>query len=205
MKKIYLLILVFSFTTKPSFSQTGLIRGVVTYYFNSNFGYKPDIGATIAIVNQNKIEPFFQELNNCSQGNENISVEIDEAELLVKKMQKEYNSLPMFGSSKKLKIAKSKLDSAKSIYNQKVSISGDIYGCKYKIFGTYVSDASDFEKTIIDGNGNYSFKLNAGNYLVLIASKQSLGKVMKKVTVVSDKELNFSYQFDKSTEFNILY
>lgn len=37
---------------------TGDVKGVVTYFFNNNFGYKPDIGAKILICNSNDFTDF---------------------------------------------------------------------------------------------------------------------------------------------------
>lgn len=203
MKK-QLTLLLFCFLSFSVFSQTGTIKGVVTYYFNQNFGYKPDVGASIALLKQDKIEPFLQEINGCGYVTNKDKEEYDQAKAAWEELFREQMSLISPFKTKKSRALEAKTDSALKVYSQKQSKLMSFTLCKDKIFATYVSEISDYEKTIIDGSGNYSFKLDPGNYLVLIASKQNLGKVMKKVSILADKELNFSYQFDKVTEFTLI-
>ncbi len=62
MKKSIILCL-FSIITFTSFSQTGTLKGVVMYFFNDNYGDKPDIGSQVYLVKNTS--NFYHELNSC--------------------------------------------------------------------------------------------------------------------------------------------
>lgn len=55
MKKFLLLI----FLSSPllTFGQSGIISGVITYFFNDNFGNRPDVAATVYVFKEKIIPP----------------------------------------------------------------------------------------------------------------------------------------------------
>lgn len=167
----------------------GSITGVVTYYYNSTYGDKPDIGAEILIIDVNDAKDFkyltvdsftysstYKALYDsyAKEGKpkipDNISKEV-----------KRYGVNTNEGFDALDKRAKNELD--------KIQFKNIIY-CT---------------KLTVDGNGNFSANVPAGSYYVYIKSnnrkRNSLTEVMgkvscQKITVRSDETSNVNVKFD---------
>lgn len=185
------------------FCQTGTIRGVVTYYFNSNFGYKPDIGAKISILPHHQVSPFFEQINYCGDITK-LTEDHNNYKMAFKLRESEYTNMPFYASKGRLKPYREAYLKAKTLYNNSEVKIKEVNICLGKVYSQFQSNSNDFEKTIADGNGTFSFKLKPGEYVILVSSNQLIGKVIKKVTVLPDMELNFTHQFDNLVEYTLL-
>jgi hypothetical protein len=163
----------------------GSISGVVTYFFNDNYGDKPDVGSEVYIVDVESVPDFSKAtvdsfyyasfyrniyLDYKSRGRvpENIMTEVHK-----------YNAID--------KDAFNALDKQATTNLLKIEFSRDAI------------------KTIVDGSGNYSAKLKPGSYFVYIQSNnreeftmtERMGKIYcARVTVKAGADSNVSCNFD---------
>jgi hypothetical protein len=168
--------------TKPT--QEGKIFGVVTYFFNDNYGYKPDVGAGIYVIDSIK-SPYFKPKT-------------------IDSIQIGSNYRYLYLSYPKRSIP---IDVLKNAENYNV-INEASYEALDKraleiILTMEVFDKNLF-KTIADGSGNYSIKVKPGTYYVCIKSSnrtglsttESNGKVYyKKVIIEEGSEINLNCKF----------
>jgi hypothetical protein len=190
MKLIY--ILLFALFPIISNSQTANISGVVTYFFNSNIGDKPDVGAKVFIIDS-LTNPEFQYsvIDSFIHANAYRKLYFDYLE-----MYNNYNNMAKTYEGKtKYKAQyddyKAKSDDAKK--------NADNYFAKmldYKIetaekFTVLDKRATtaiikiDEDKTLqktVDGIGNYSVNVKPGTYYILIVSKSRTGKSITEVS-----------------------
>lgn len=165
-----------------SFAQTSSISGVVTYFFNSYQGDKPDLGAKVYIVNQKDIPDFDYEIvANFQRGKvtrslysyylDDYNEDIETAKKYEgkKRFKDKYDLL--------LKNAEEKKEDVDKYYNQMIE-----YGVETvekfkeldeKTLAQYLKiswGSNTIEKTI--GNtGEYDIKVVPGIYFVYIVSK----------------------------------
>lgn len=181
---------------KPNISSEikgGKISGVATYFFNDNYGDKPDVGAVIYFLDS-VTAATFQHKNSTEVGI---------------KTQVVFNYV--MGSAYRDMVA-----TYKSIHEK---VPDDVlkgvttYGVetdeKYKQMGddamqNFVLIDFASEKVTADGNGSYSKNLKPGTYYVIIQSKhrerlnnvEAMGDIdFKIIRLKSGDEINFSYNF----------
>ncbi len=161
------------------------IFGVITYYFNQNYGDKPDIGAKVAVIDSSEVPDFKMTVADSFYfGNSYRNM------YLTYKFNKKEVPQSILREVKKYKVEeKSEFDALdeKSIRNIfKIILS------KKKLNST------------ADGNGNYSIKVKPGTYYIYIESNnrkglsmtESQGKVIiNKVKVKEGVEYNISHNF----------
>lgn len=202
MKKQLLFLALLILTTKISFAQTGTIKGVITYYFNQNYGFKPDVGAKISVLSEANYKILLQKVDSCLANIATYESNLILAKDLMDKSENELNALSPFTKSKKIKEFKDKYEASKRNYEKEKEFVINANMCRNIVFDKFQANANDFEKTIADGSGNYSFKLEPGNYGILLSSKQKIGNIIKGIIIKENKDTDFSYQFDKLYDFS---
>ncbi|HXL57277.1 MAG TPA: hypothetical protein VN958_13520, partial [Chitinophagaceae bacterium] len=145
----------------------GKLEGVVTYYFNSNYGDKPDVGTNIIICNKKDLRKGIIDSLRLFMSSKFSVNQINFYEDLIK----EYNQYK-FGDYK------TQVETFKKIINQskdrlnKLNISLEQFD-KIKEQITDFKLQFSIKKThevICDGNGRYEASLPSGNYCVLAQS-----------------------------------
>jgi hypothetical protein len=162
----------------------GSIFGVVTYFFNKNFGDKPDVGAEVYIIDSIKVPDFNLELVDSFYYTNTY-----------KNLYLEYKSMGKVPDDIMKKVEKYHLDDKIAIDSLDKSATTNIFKIIY---------SKDVIKTVVDGIGNYSVKLKPGTYYVHIKSNnrkgmsmtEAMGKVKcQKVIVKEGGDINVSYNF----------
>lgn len=154
-----------------------IIKGVVTYYFNKNYGFKPDIGANVYIINSKDLGYI-----------DTLSI----INFIRAKLLRTTISLLLKSGRE------AKLD-----FDELSKINAETED-KFKALDNKTNDAvlsiQNNEKTInlsVDGNGTFSKSLKPGDYSVLIISKnrtdinrtELLGKIdFKNIRVIKNAE-----------------
>ena len=165
-------------------SSTGEVRGVVTYFFNANFGYKPDLGAEILICNSDDFNDF--------------------SDLLFLKYRLGYLIISgeLIGGGRFTSVEKTQKALAekgfKNIdeYNLLVKKFTDIYARAKR---------NKMASTSVDGSGVFKKALKAGEYFIVIKSNQRKGRgefeydgkiEMKKIIIKSGEETSVDIKFN---------
>jgi len=167
--------------------ESAKISGVVTYYFNSNYGDKPDIGAEIYVVDSVALPEFkYEDVKD-------FFLAIIYRDILVlSKRQK--MPIPAFIQNQVVKL---KLD-------DKVAFDESDKNAYQNIQKLMNSDKAI--KTVADGSGNYSVKVAPGTYYVLIKSNNRegmtttmiSGKIFcEKHSITDGSELSINAKFDQ--------
>ena len=162
----------------------GSIFGVVTYFFNKNYGDKPDVGAEVYIADSTKITDF------------NLAI-IDSFHYasFYRNIYLEYKSMGKVPDEIMERIKKYNPEDKLAFDSLDKSAAANIFKLKF---------AKDVVKTVVDGSGNYSVKLKPGTYYVYIRSNnregvsitESTGKVVcEKVIVKGGEDTNMSCNF----------
>ncbi|MEI7504463.1 MAG: hypothetical protein WCJ61_14380, partial [Paludibacter sp.] len=165
--------------------QDGKIFGVITYYFNKNYGDKPDVGTEVYIAEISKVPDF------------NLAtVDSFYYASFYRNTYLEYKSVGT--------VPDNILEQVKK-YNVENKSSFDLID-KRSFMNIYqIKVAKDVLKSVVDGGGNYSVKVKPGIYYIYIKSnnRQGLsltevrGKIKcKKLNVKEGEEVNFSYNFE---------
>ena len=167
-------------------SQEGRIFGVVTYFFNDNYGDKPDVGAEVYIVDSVKIQDFnFATVDSFFNSN----------------TYRSYKSMWMQRPSQNKTLANIIEEAKKYDLDRKGFISLDERAAKNI---SKILENKNVKKSVVDGSGNYFFKVKAGTYYVYIKSKgrtgsnisEASGKIKcEKLIVKEDDDINMSYDF----------
>ncbi|UAY51286.1 hypothetical protein [Ferruginibacter albus] len=217
MKK--LLVIIVFFIPSLGFGQTANLSGVVTYFFNDNFGNKPDIGADVYIIDSS-LATFIdiKSYDSLMKGKYFVSIYdrliilkiscdglIDEYKLHAKKNKEKIDSLKQVSDSISLQV-------------NKTSDSALLYGCYTGRYRATYLDTKIFEMkmdierlkdnfivTNVDGNGSYSANIPLGTYYVYMQSKNRKGLgsseiggmiYLKKITVKNTISKTISHNFD---------
>lgn len=213
MKKQFILIalslILFSCKQDP-----GEIRGVVTYFFNDNFGQKPDVGATIYVTNITndsllKIPLAIKFLNKYEKDSNDIKkykTDIKYNTDYIKnegwkewpsiEYQKEYKEL----HTKWLSEAKENLNKAIGIIQKDLDTLKITHYDQYPKFIQRIINDKETLKSQVDANGNYSIpQVKPDNYTVLIYTanrgKNIPPKIMN-ITVDSKQIVSVNAKFD---------
>jgi hypothetical protein len=168
------------------------IYGVVTYFFNENFGNKPDVGAEIYVIDSENIPNF-----NYATVDSFYNVSI------YRSFKRMWTGIPsnrylsdIYNKAKLYDLDKKNINSLDKRASTNISL---------------IIDSKDAIKTMADGVGNYSIKVNPGSYYVCIRSKnrsdsfitESSGSIKCEKIVVGENEdgnLNceFGYELKRS-------
>ncbi|MCU4190077.1 hypothetical protein M9Q43_13020 [Flavobacterium sp. HXWNR29] len=213
MKKIIFALILCSFSIL-SYSQTS-VSGVVTYYFNEYQGNKPDLGASVTLIDSAKVKnfdyklyekfyygKFYQKMYFSSlERYEKYSAAYKKTEGK-KKMaeQSETFKKGMEDAQKDMERHMKELVKYDSETPEKAAkISTELYMQLLKL-------DDDLPKKTVDANGNYSLNAKPGVYYVLIKSKnrtgsydilESDGKIyIKKVKISENDNKDVSYNFE---------
>ena len=172
-------------------SKKGVLSGVVTYFFNKNFGYKPDIGSEVLIVPKSAYIDFdFSVIEKFQNVRSLYALEEVEKEnaILAAKLGVKFMLLP--------RVERYGIKSQ----NDWEALSEEAN----RVWQIAVQGKSSI-RLIVDANGSFKRSLTAGEYYVLIRSKQRsgmnsldlLGKVYaEKILVMSDEEVSVSAKFE---------
>ncbi len=182
MKKSIILCL-FSIITFTSYSQTGTLKGVVMYFFNDNYGDKPDIGSQVYIIKNTS--NFYNELNSCIKDDyyktrNDYFQNLSDFSLTDKEMSKVLILIP-----KDLRKKRKELKSSIELNEYKLhQYETEHDSCIKQKLNSNLSDGSE----IVDGNGTFYFSdLEFGIYTIYIISKQR-NKQLKIMDIKIDKK-----------------
>jgi len=213
MKKIIFTFILFTFSLL-NYSQT-TVSGVVTYYFNQYQGNKPDLGASVILIDSAKVKnfdyklyekfyygKFYQKMYfSALERYEKYSAVYKKTE--GKKKMAEQNETfkkGMEDAQKDMERHTKELVKYESETPEKAAkISTDLYMQLLKL-------DDDLPKKTVDANGNYSLNAKPGVYYVLIKSKnrtssydilESDGKIyIKKIKISENETKDVSYNFE---------
>ena len=162
----------------------GVITGTVTYFFNDNYGDKPDVGSEIKVWNASAFGP-------------------DELKLLLK-----YDSIRLTETLYSLETQNGHVDDRvlKELIAAGMNTNDD-----WARYSTHVDSILSKAKSTLeltaDGNGAYHCKVPVGKYIVRIQSahrkgefetKEYMGKFsIKEADLGNDDEANVSAKFDQ--------
>lgn len=176
MKK-YILILVFLFLSFFSFSQSATLKGVVMYFFNDNFGDKPDIGSEVYLLKGNSAP--FKKVQECFytdylKTKEECKHLFEELKNTDEELSKVFVVMP-----KDLRKRRKALKKAIEVnINKILAIDYMQEPCMELILESIkhnFDDGAAFE--VVDGNGTFTFgNLEFGKYALYIKSKQRRGR-----------------------------
>ena len=175
-------------------SQKGTLSGVATYYFNRNYGYKPDIGSEVFVVPKSAYQDFdfavLEKFIYVRRLRMLSSVEIENVAL---------------GAKLGIKISKSNILSA--LEKTGVATESDWKALAWEAVRAWgiAANGKSTIKLVADGNGAFKRSFPSGEYYILIKSRQRtglnsveiLGKIhAEKVTINSDEEVSVSAKFE---------
>lgn len=211
--KTFTLFLLFSIASFTGFSQAK-ISGVITYYFNEYQGNKPDIGASVILIDSSKATNFnYKNYENFYYGKTYQKMYFSALEryenytsILAKlKKGKKYDAdrekmnLGIADAQKDMdKYAKemTRYDFDSAEKSAKTGV--DVYVQLLKL-------DEDLPKKTVDSNGNYSMNIEPGVYYVYIKSKNRTSLLMpesdgniyiKKVKISENGDKDISYNFE---------
>jgi len=166
--------------------QNGRVSGVITYFFNDNFGSKPDVGADVYIVESNKV-PDFNYATVDSFYNSNIH--------------------RLYRSKWGAIVSSNKVLANIIVEAKKYNLDRKSFNSLDKRAATNISqiiDAKDVMNLNVDGIGNFSIKVKPGTYFICIKSKNIIGLNVidttgeikcERLIVKEDGEYNVSCEF----------
>lgn len=168
------IILLFLFTTSILFSQNKInVKGVVTYFYNENLGFKADIGTTIIF---NKIQ---------------------ESDSLKSPISKYRYFEVLINAKNQIHKYSKPSELQKREYN-KLKDSLKVYKESYKV---YVDDLKTNSENIIltiNGAGNYSVDIPVGYYEIIAISKNKYGRILNKhFKIASEKSIIIDFEFGR--------
>lgn len=212
MKKIIFTILLFNFSFY-GFSQT-TISGVVTYYFNEYQGNKPDIGASVILIDSANVKNFDYKLYE----NYHYGKFYQKMYFLTFERYEKYSAAYKKTEGKK-KLAVDNEKFRKGMEDAQKDMDRTLEQMKLYQFETIEKSAKisvdlymqlsnlgdDLPKKTVDSNGNYSINTKPGVYYVFIKSKNRTsidvtemdGKIyIKKYKIIENENKDASYNFE---------
>jgi len=166
----------------------GEVKGMVTYFFNDNYGYKPDIGSEVIIhkVNKDSLHDVINEFQD-----------VKSAIRLKKFYEKTGHKGKYYDDIVTSVLKKHNINEDKD-YNE---------FCKNVISHVLLSEYSNgVIKLSVDGNGVFESELEDGFYEIIVKSKnrsslntaEGLNKVLNKIIEVKNGDtVNVKFEFDK--------
>lgn len=188
----------------------GKLSGVVTYYFNENYGDKPDVGAKIYIINRdsakvNFIKQFVKDKRSIDIGESYQGLK-ETKKSLIESYKSSLNK-PYYSKIEKEEFRK-KIEELEmeitQIPNIDTSFTRGFEVTADSAFRQIYFLQSNSKVFIADGAGAYSSNLKPGNYYVLIVSNHREGRTLadydgqiafSSVVIESDKETTANAQF----------
>lgn len=174
----------FIVNSESSSHQKGKVKGVVTYFFNNNYGNKPDIGSQVFIretTDNDSLKLLISNFNMAKTCRTLVNLKrADEAEGFAEKTLKELN-----------------INSESDFEN----LSKKVYSHLLK-----VRINKDTKTLTVDANGSFEVDLDIGNYEIIVVSKnrnsinsaEIMGKVLNKNIEIKDGSIvNCGFEFDK--------
>ncbi len=175
---------------KTAGGENGKLTGVITYFFNDNYGDKPDVGAIVYILDS------ISAVNFVTKDSVKTPINVNLIENY------------LYGAFY-LKISKSYGKDVPANVSEQIRGYGVETEEKYTQLGdsalTYYSRFRfKADKVTVDGNGSYSKSIKPGTYYVLIQSKhrESLNSIevvgniyLKTIHITSGEEFNLSHNF----------
>ena len=135
---------------KPT--QEGKIFGVVTYFFNDNYGDKPDVGAMVCIVDSAKFPEFnLATVDTFQHANFYKNIYLDYKSMGNGKVPNDVTEL----------VKKYNIEDKTAFDSLDHRASKNIFRLIY---------TKDVMKTVVNGSGSYSIKVKPGTYYVCIKS-----------------------------------
>jgi hypothetical protein len=166
----------------------GSLSGVVTYFFNENYGDKPDIGAKVHIVDTTKIADFNL-----------VAIDSFKTASFHKDLYLKYKIM-----GKKVKIPDNIIEKIKEFKLEDDLVFESLDKNAFLNLRK-IDNSENVIKTVVDGNGNYSAKLNPGTYYVYIKSNNRFGPsineidgiiICEKIIVKNGEDINLNYNFE---------
>jgi hypothetical protein len=146
-----------SFAEKPKddmvIKENAVIKGVVTYYFNRNYGYKPDVGAEVYIIN-------YKDLGNA----DTLSIKNFTLAKIVR------NTMSMSEDDYKIQCYKQLTE-----LNAETKDKFDSLDWKCYMAVSLIQRNKKKVKMTVDGSGAFSKLLLPGDYFILIISNHRKG------------------------------
>lgn len=166
----------------------GKLSGVITYYFNDNYGDKADVGSEIYVLKK----------SDFNKGNAFGYIEID---IIVAKM-KQYaakDNAKFYAERNKISFS-----DAQDVYEK---AEKDFYNSSLEILKTLQAFKSNekTKKIVADGNGSYNISIPYGEYYVLVISNhrkasniiENEGRIkVSKITIKFREETSLNFRFD---------
>lgn len=212
MKNVVLICLFVTFSLS-AFAQTKL-SGVVTYYYNEYQGNKPDIGASITLIDSTKTSGFDYELYKNFYYGKSYQNMYYRSLILFEKytaaLQKTRNNKKYDEDRKTYQ--KGIDDSEKSMNSHRIEMEKYGYGnaessakIDVNLYMQLLRLNEDLPKKSVDASGAYSIDIEPGVYYVYIKSKNRKGEgvteldgkiYIKKVKIAENTVKDFSYNFE---------
>ena len=194
---LFILIISSKLIAQSGNENSGVLKGVVTYYFNSNYGYKPDVGSSVYVLSESKLNFIKNGINGSISWDTIAIFSRLKLCLLLKSLYAE--------TGEQLSVGCDSLLNHFGITNnasEKVFFS--------RVFSNYFrfTDLNQDTKYVnVDGNGNYSIQLPEGIYYVIVKSSGRKGEsiveiegkiITKRIEIKSgnDTILNAKFEVD---------
>ncbi len=177
---ILLLILFISCNQKGKIEDRELVnvKGVVTYFFNDNYGQKPDVGAEIYFLEKAETDTFsFDVLWCCTKKSPSHVSNINR----ILKLEDD--------------LSKGKITS-KQLTDSLLAFDDKEYNDRSNLLKKFISLMKDKNyKCIANGNGEFDIKLPKGKYFTLVkfSHREGLNLEVSPEDIFSDKQLNFEF------------
>jgi hypothetical protein len=172
-----ILLFTFIFSSTLAFSQNATLKGVIMYFFNDNFGDKPDIGSEVFLIRGDS-KPY-NKLQECISKDylkivDEYNLLLDEFKETDKELSKVLVIIPKDLKNRRKKLKKD-IDFNLDKMNQ---IEASQLGCMKFVLNRLNKNSNEivgFE--VVDGSGTFTFQnLDFGMYGVYVESKQRSGK-----------------------------
>lgn len=173
----------------------GKLKGVVLFYFNENYGYKPDIGASVYILNKKHLKFVTNGIRGSISWDTLVKFQKIKTCLALKKIYASNGGELNEDCNILLKSMGVTDDESFKIFTEKVSENQIL-----------LMDINNYTKSYtVDGSGNYSAQLPEGEYCILIKSNgrkdlnvaEVRGKfITKEVVIKNGRESIFDAKFE---------
>lgn len=215
MKKITLLIIL-SFALSNINAQSK-VSGVVTYFFNDYQGNKPDLGATVYVIDSTKIKDFDEIIYYkyySAMVNKKIAASYEKMINDLEESNKKYGKSKYYKSEYDKNLSfinefKEKRDGAnndliKSGFETKEKFDELDRISRKNFYSLETNSEKEGYKTTVDAVGKYEINIEPGIYYILIKSngRKALsvteigGKIFyKKIKVIKDRVIDVSTNF----------
>lgn len=195
-------------------SQTSTISGVITYFFNDNYGNRPDIGAKVFIIDSATnnsfkymtVDSFIYAKTYKGIYNSYLSIYSNYNDVLKKYEGKKLYKTIIDQYKLKADDAKKDVDKYYQVLEKYGVETKDKFDAldKRALSSVLGIDENNSLQKSVDGAGNYSVNVKPGVYYVLVVSKnrngsnatELMGQVYhKKITIKENSSKDISHNF----------